>query len=303
MITDDTDAEMMQAYMREMRVYVDDFIRSFLFASIPTETLITRAAKSSIFAGGKRLRPILCLTAADSLDGPRQQILPWCLALELVHTYTLVHDDLPALDNDDTRRGFPTCHVTYGEPMAILAGLGLLAAAFSSPVSLAAKYQTPSLIRRLFSLLSTASGGRGVLAGQVADLLAESHDIPQEEMLFIHHHKTALLISAALQIGALVAGGREDDIERLRKFGELFGLAFQIQDDILDVIGDEEKLGKPVGSDIRSHKATFITLLGLERAQMFLHTVAERARQHLIDFSGDPTKLLWLLDYVINRDH
>jgi geranylgeranyl pyrophosphate synthase len=214
---------------------------------------IHRAMRYSVFAGGKRFRPVLCLSAFAALDGEGESALPAACALELIHTYSLVHDDLPALDDDALRRGRPTSHVVFGEATAILAGDALLTLAFEVLASSGAE---------AVRLVARAAGTRGMIGGQVRDIAAEGTDVSLEALERIHGEKTGALIRASCELGGLLAGGAPDAREALGLYGERVGLAFQIADDLLDVEGTADRIGKPVGSDARHGKRTFASALG-----------------------------------------
>jgi geranylgeranyl diphosphate synthase type II len=287
--------------MAQVKRDVDEVMDGWLALRGDPAEVIVRAIRHSLFSGGKRIRPVLCVAAAESLGGARAPVLPWAAALEMVHTYTLIHDDLPAMDDDDLRRGKPTCHKVFGEALALLAGLGLLTEAFRLGLS----HEGIPAERRLelFRVLAGAAGRRGVLAGQVADLLAEDRRIEVDALRFIHVHKTAKLIQASLLIGAIAADAGEADRDRLERFGHWMGLAFQIKDDILDEEGNEELLGKPVGSDREQGKNTYPLLLGMDRARQLLEEAHGSARESLEGYAGDASRLLEILDFVVQRGH
>ncbi|MBF0537726.1 MAG: polyprenyl synthetase family protein [Nitrospirae bacterium] len=255
----------------DLKVYLDDkkrIVEGFLSEYFKTPiqpSVLDDAMKYSIFAGGKRLRPVLCIAAYEACGGNGQDILPQAGALELIHTYSLIHDDLPAMDDDDLRRGKPTNHKVYGEAIAILAGDGLLTEAFhmfshSSRVSVVA-------LLAAIKELSSAAGLYGMVAGQAMDIISEGKVAQIDTLEFIHHNKTAALIRAALMIGGILAETDEQTLEALRRYGQGVGLAFQVVDDILDVTGTTEELGKPKGSDDSKHKMTYPALYGIERSR------------------------------------
>jgi geranylgeranyl diphosphate synthase type II len=257
----------------------------------------------SLFAGGKRIRPILHLAAAEAVGGDSDACLPFACALELIHTYSLIHDDLPAMDDDDLRRGKATNHVVFGEAMAILAGDALLTEAFrllSSPSTL--ERLDPRALLRAIHELAHAAGSQGMVGGQALDILSENRP-PEEEVLhFIHSHKTGALIRASVRTGAILARASEDVLERLTRYGERLGLAFQIRDDLLNVEGDPRKLGKSVGTDASKGKMTYPALFGLERTRTRLGQLVEEALDALspLDKKADP--LRWIASYMIERD-
>ena len=237
-----------------------------------------RAIRHSLFAGGKRLRPILCLTAAETVGGESGPALAPACGLEMIHTYSLIHDDLPALDNDDLRRGVPTCHVVFGEAIAILAGdallthgLGTLARHPEEDIYAAAKV-------KVVNAVVDAIGTAGMIGGQVADLEAEKNEHPSEELVEqIHESKTGCLIRASLAVGGLLSFAEDEDLARLDAYGRAIGLAFQIKDDLLDIESDASTLGKTSGKDAAAGKATFPSVWGVERSRVMLHEKVEEA--------------------------
>lgn len=271
---------------------------------------IRKAMSYSLFAGGKRLRPVLVMAAAECCGLPGRKVLKTAAALEMIHTYSLIHDDLPAMDDDDLRRGRPTCHKVYGEAMAILAGDGLLTLAFEAAALAAAKAgldgpQTAELIRAV----ARGAGTQGMVGGQVADLESEGRlrqGAPRARGLgstlsFIHLHKTAALIVASVEAGAILARAPRAERAALSRYGRALGLAFQIADDILDVVGDKKKLGKK-GSDRDNGKLTFVSLYGLEGARRRAERMSRQARRALAPFGAKASVLADLADYVIARD-
>ena len=253
----------------------------------------------SLMAGGKRLRPILLMAAADAVGVDGTKFLPVACALEMIHTYSLIHDDLPAMDNDDLRRGKPTNHVVYGEGIAILAGDALLTLAFT--VILRQKAVPAEALLRVVDEISRAAGAEGMVGGQVLDLEAENRQISMEELRRVHTGKTGALFRAALRSGAILAGASEEQLSALTAYADHFGLAFQITDDILDVIGNAEEIGKPVGSDEKNHKSTYVTLTSLEMAQELARRTVAEAEAALSVFGQEATFLRELVAYLVNR--
>lgn len=227
----------------------------------PHET-IYKAMNHAMSAGGKRIRPTLTLAACQACGGKMEDALPFACALEMIHTYSLIHDDLPCMDDDDFRRGKPTCHKVYGEAMAVLAGDGLLTLAFETAAN--ATLPADRIVKGI-QTLSHLAGAEGMIGGQVVDMESEGKDISKETLTFLHQHKTGALLRAAVLLGGIAAGASEQELEQLNAYGEALGLAFQIQDDILDVTGTAE-MGKPIGSDAQQGKTTFVTKFGLEKA-------------------------------------
>ncbi len=263
---------------------------------------VVEAARYSLFAGGKRLRPILCLTAADVVGGASQPLMPVACALEMVHTYSLIHDDLPAMDNDDYRRGQLTNHKVFGEAMAILAGDALLTEAFDFVARMQdIPEQSPARILQAIRILVKAAGYRGMIGGQVIDLECENLDTDMATVEYMHIHKTGALLTASLEIGALLGGGSEEQIHRLKRYGHHFGLAFQITDDLLDIEGDAEEMGKQPGSDIAKNKKTYPALLGLARSKESAREHVEQALRELEAFGMKAEPLRALAGYLLIR--
>ncbi|NPA48443.1 MAG: polyprenyl synthetase family protein [Thermodesulfobacteria bacterium] len=263
---------------------------------------LTEAMHYSLMAGGKRLRPILVLAGAEAVGGSFQRLLPLACAIECIHTYSLIHDDLPAMDDDDLRRGKPTCHKAFDEATAILAGDALLTHAFRllAHEDLEAAFPADRLFRVL-RLISEAAGLYGMVAGQMADLLAEGRPVSPEELYFIHHHKTAALIRASVLAGAVLCGADPEEERALSDYGWKIGHAFQIVDDILDLEGDEETLGKPVGSDLEKKKATYPALYGLEGARKEARALLQGALESLELFGPEADFLRDIAYYVLER--
>lgn len=253
----------------------------------------------SLMAGGKRLRPVLLMAAADAVGADGTKFLPVASALEMIHTYSLIHDDLPAMDDDELRRGKPTNHVVYGEGIAILAGDALLTLAFS--VILRQKDVPAEALLRVVDEISRAAGAEGMVGGQVLDLMAEDRQITMDELRRVHMGKTGALFHAALRSGAILAGASEEQLAALTSYADHFGLAFQITDDILDVIGTAEDIGKPVGSDEKNHKSTYVTLTSLAEAQELARRTVEEATAALSVFGAEADFLRELVAYLVNR--
>ena len=251
------------AYLAERRALVDAALERVLPAEDTPPATVHRAMRYSVLAGGKRLRPILVIAGAEAVGGAPREVLPTACALELIHTYSLIHDDLPAMDDDDYRRGRLTSHKVFGEAMAILAGDGLLTLAFKLVADNAALARDPRVLRDVVTALADAAGTFGMVGGQVVDIESEGKTITPETLEYIHLHKTAALIRAAMRVGALLGGGGPAAVEAIGDAGRDLGLAFQIVDDILDVEGSLEELGKTAGSDARKQKATYPALHGV----------------------------------------
>jgi geranylgeranyl diphosphate synthase, type II len=270
---------------------------------IPAETVqphsIHQAMRYSVFAGGKRIRPILCLETARIFEANVSASLYPACAIEFIHTYSLIHDDLPALDNDDLRRGKPTCHKKFGEAAAILAGDALLTLAFET---LALAPVTPDRRVAMAGEIAGAAGTvNGMVGGQVADLEAEGKQVGPEMLEYIHRSKTAALIRASVTSGALCAGAHADDVKRLRSFGETIGWAFQVVDDILDVEESSAALGKTAGKDIAQQKATYPAVFGLERSHKFAKELADKALNELKHFGDRAERLRAIAEFLVVR--
>lgn len=241
------------------------------------EGALNEAMRYSLMAGGKRLRPVLALAVCDILKGSRETVLPFACAIELIHTYSLIHDDLPAMDNDDFRRGKPTNHKVFGEAMAILAGDALLNLAHEIMLEELISGTDMEAKARAAALISQAAGSRGMIAGQVVDIKSEGQTIPFERLCYMHEKKTGALIKASIMASAELCGADECQSKALSLYADKIGLAFQIKDDLLDYEGNASVVGKPTGSDVRNQKSTFVTLLGPKKAKEFLKQTVEDA--------------------------
>jgi geranylgeranyl diphosphate synthase type II len=289
-------------YWATRQKQVDAALNRYLPAPTVKPKTIHQAMRYSIFAGGKRLRPVICLASAEVLSGGKHtEALPLACAVECIHTYSLIHDDLPAMDNDDFRRGKPTSHKVYGEGIAILAGDALLTIAFEIAASCNAwpRYSHADIIREL----AVASGSQRLVAGQVADLEGEGRKITPPELRFIHENKTAALITTSIRLGAMSANATPKQLAGLTEFGCSLGLAFQVIDDILDVTQTTEKLGKSAGKDITAQKATYPALLGLDRARAEADRLTARARAALKPFGKNAAPLEAIADYLLKREN
>ena len=258
---------------------------------------IYEAMRYSLLAGGKRLRPVLCVSVYELFKREIASILPVACALEYIHTYSLVHDDLPCMDNDDFRRGVPTCHKKFGEAYAVLAGDCFLTEAFG----LISQWPDSAEMAILVKEVVNASGGKGLIAGQLMDILSENQDVSCDTVEYIHEHKTGKLIVASVRLGAICGKATPKELEKLTSFAKSLGLAFQIQDDILDVVGSKELLGKNVGQDTKLHKATFPALYGLECSRQKLADAIEHAISKL-EYFGERSRFLQdLTRFVASR--
>lgn len=297
------DKQLFKEYLEKGRSSVDRILNAYLAGSKCEPTLLHEAIRYSLFAGGKRLRPILCLAATEAVGGRRDVTLPFASAIELIHTYSLVHDDLPAMDNDDYRRGKLTNHKMFGEAAAILAGDALLTAAFTliAETGLASAL-SPKKILSVILELGSASGSTGMVGGQFVDIQSEGKEgIDLERLNYIHTHKTGALIRSSVRIGGILGGAGPKKLTHLTRYGEKIGLAFQITDDILDVEGEESELGKPVGQDHSKKKWTYPGLIGLERAKKEANILIEEAIENLSLFGPEADPLRAIAEYVVER--
>jgi geranylgeranyl diphosphate synthase type II len=256
----------------------------------------------SLFAGGKRLRPILCVSGASAVGGDERDVLPVACALELIHTYSLIHDDLPAMDDDDMRRGKPTCHKVFGEAVAVLAGDGLLTEAFylMSRKDLSG-HMSPHALLQVIPMIASAAGYQGMVGGQVVDIQSEGKGVEASLVEFIHTHKTGALITASVVSGALMGGGTQEQVAAIRTYGQKIGLAFQIADDILDIEGDTRTLGKGVGNDARKGKITYPSVLGLDKSKKIQRLMIKEAFKSLEAFDNRADPLRNIAIYIIER--
>ncbi len=275
-----------QKEIAQYKAKIDGALKAMMAAEYPE--VLYDAMGYSLLAEGKRVRPILLLAACRAAGGDENVAMPFACAMEMIHTYSLIHDDLPAMDNDDLRRGRPTSHKVYGEALAILAGDGLLNMAYETMANACLQYPGTHTVAAMAEIAGSA-GARGMIGGQVADVISEHKKISEDTLLYIHGNKTAALIKAALKAGALLGLGGADAsmVMRMEAAGVRLGMAFQIQDDILDVTSTTETLGKPVGSDDENGKNTYVRLFGLERAKRDYSMLSEAAFS-MFDMIGDP---------------
>lgn len=300
-----TDIAPIKTYLAEKAALIE----AHLQGSIPLDWSVPGPLRESmmysLMAGGKRLRPIMVLEAVNALGGEELAAMPVALAVEMIHTYSLIHDDLPAMDNDDFRRGKPTNHKVYGEAMAILAGDALLTHAFYTIIQAYRRNGVPAeRIADIVEELSKLAGAPGMVGGQAADMQGEQGLTSLEQLEYIHVHKTSDLIVFSLKAGGRIAGATEQQLKALDRFGFNLGLAFQIQDDILDLIGDEQKLGKPVQSDVKQQKVTYPYFIGLEASKNKVEELTVQAKQAILDAKfPHPERLLELADFLMQRDH
>lgn len=291
----------LKRYLIARQKEVDRALDRFLPKALVPPATIHKAMRYSLFAGGKRLRPILCLAAAKACGGRTSAALPLACAVECIHTYSLIHDDLPSMDNDDLRRGRATCHKVFGEGIAILAGDALLTIAFE----IAARARIPARydLRDIFREITTAAGSRKLIAGQVADLEAEGRRINRAQLRYIHENKTAALLTASVRLGAMAASASAKELAAITAFGRALGLAFQVIDDILDVTQTSEKLGKSAGKDVAARKATYPAVIGLEKSRTEARRLTRQAHGALKSLGENAVVLRALADYLLAREY
>jgi len=289
-------------YLKERKLLVEESMRGFSPGAKRLTDKLHKAMDYSLEAGGKRIRPILALAASDAVGGDIKKVMPAACALEFIHTYSLIHDDLPAMDDDDYRRGKPTCHRAFDEATAILAGDALLTAAFDL-MSNRAHFEgvDPSVLLEVTNDIARGAGSAGMVGGQQADMEAEGKAVDLPTLEFIHTHKTGALILASVKAGAKLGGGSKEQVKALARYGEFAGLAFQVADDILDVTGDTSTLGKDAGSDEARGKATYPALLGLKEARARADELLGKAIESLESFDEKADPLRELAGYIVNR--
>lgn len=285
--------------------HINNVLEKFLPVEEGQQRIIFEAMNYSVRAGGKRLRPILMEETYHMFGGSSAVIEPFMAAIEMIHTYSLVHDDLPAMDNDEYRRGKKTTHAVYGEAMGILAGDALLNLAYETAAKAFDMEVADARVARAFTVLAKKAGVYGMVGGQVVDVESEKSDdcpITREKLDFIYRLKTGALIESSMMIGAILAGASSDEVSRVEQIAAKLGLAFQIQDDVLDVTSTLEVLGKPVGSDEKNNKATYVTFEGLDKAVSDVERISKEAEEQLDDLEYDDAFLKELFEYLIHRE-
>ncbi|MCD6451075.1 MAG: polyprenyl synthetase family protein [Acidobacteria bacterium] len=290
------------SYLASKKEKIDRTLDTILPKPDEYPEIIHRAMRYSVFAGGKRLRPILALASAEAVGGKEEEILPIACSLELIHTYSLIHDDLPAMDNDDFRRGKPTSHRVFGEAIAILAGDALLTLAFEQLAAVPEDLVPPKRKIKVIKEIASASGSRGMVGGQVVDIESEGKKVNLPTVTYIHQAKTGRLITASVRIGGIVAGATPSQLDALSVYGENVGLAFQIIDDILDITGSKEKLGKEVAKDAIRGKATYPGVVGIAEAKKRAFEAAEEAIKALSQFGEAARPLREIAKFIISRE-
>jgi geranylgeranyl diphosphate synthase type II len=291
----------LKPYLAARQKKIDRALDRFLPKGTTKPATIHQAMRYSLFAGGKRLRPILCLAVAEACGGLTKSALPLACAIECIHTYSLIHDDLPSMDNDDFRRGRATCHKVYGEGIAILAGDALLTIAFE--IAAAAQAWPRYDLRKILREIAIAAGSRKLIAGQVADLEGEGKKINRLQLRYIHENKTAALLTTSVRLGAMSANAAPTRLRTVGAFGRALGLAFQVIDDILDITQTSEKLGKSAGKDATAHKATYPAVLGLEKSRLEAGRLTRQAHNALRPLGKRGEMLHALADYLLEREY
>jgi len=295
-----------RTYLDEKKKIVDAALEKYCPKAMEYPPTLHQAIRYSVFAGGKRIRPILSMAAFDAVGGKGDGILPFACALEMIHTYSLIHDDLPAIDDDDFRRGRPTCHKAFGEAMAILAGDALLTEAFQLMTNCFIQ-STPAggekLMLDLVNKVAQAAGISGMVGGQVVDIESEGQDVDLATLQYIHTHKTGAMILASVQIGARLGGAEGEILKPYTHYGERIGLAFQIADDILDVEGKPELLGKSTGVDLSKRKVTYPALLGIEESKRRARELIDLAIDALSPIGEQAEPLREIAQFIIARDY
>ena len=292
----------LKAYLRSRQKEIDHALDRYLPKANTKPVTLHKAMRYSLFAGGKRLRPILCLASAEACGGKIRDALPFACALECIHTYSLVHDDLPSMDDDDFRRGRPTCHKVFGDGIAVLAGDALLTIAFEivSTAKPAPRYDMSILLREI----AVAAGSQKLIAGQVADLEAEGRNVKREQLRYIRENKTAAMLTSSVRLGAMSANADAKKLRAITNFGRGLGLAFQVIDDILDVTQTSEILGKSAGKDVAAKKATYPAVIGLEKSRAEARRLTRQAHNALSVFtSGQAEPLHCLANYLLEREY
>ena len=292
----------LKSYLNEKRMIVDEALRGFFPEPQGPSADVIRAMTYSLFAGGKRLRPILCLAGAEAVGGEGQDAIPVACAIELIHTYSLIHDDLPVMDDDDMRRGRPSNHKVFGEAVALLAGDALLTEAFRLMTHTDSTTRVkPHTLLNVIRLISTAAGYKGMVGGQVVDVQSEGKEVAPSLVEFIHTYKTGALIAASVTSGAILGGGEESQVDAITAYGQKTGLAFQISDDVLDIEGDSHVLGKGVGGDAERGKITYPAVLGLSRSKEIQREFVDLAIESIKSFDHRANPLRQIARYIIER--
>ena len=293
----------MKEELKEYSHLINNALESYLETNDENSRLVNEAMQYSTFAGGKRLRPVLLLATYKLFKDDMTNALPFAAAIEMIHTYSLIHDDLPAMDDDDYRRGKLTNHKVFGEGIAILAGDGLLNKAYEVLLSEIVESNNPVIVAKAAKVIGDAAGVKGMIGGQVADIVSEDQEITAEALDYIHAHKTGALIEASMVSGAILAGAQPQDIKKIKQVGKNLGLAFQIKDDVLDIIGDEKQLGKQIGSDKANEKATYPKLYGIDACHKMIRELTKESNQVLDEYLPQSRFLKELNNYLMDREN
>lgn len=292
----------LKSYLANKQAVIDKALKFYLPKPEKPADELFEAMNYSLFAGGKRLRPILCIASSEAVGGNEEDVLPVACALEMIHTYSLIHDDLPAMDNDDMRRGKPTSHKVYGEALAILAGDALLTEAFNliSRLDLNGE-KAGEVIQKIVALIASAAGPNGMVGGQAVDMAIAGKQVEASIIEFMHAHKTGALIAASVSSGAVLGGASKNQLESLDRYGRKIGLAFQVSDDILDIEGDSDEMGKVVGVDAQMGKNTYPSIYGLEKSKEMLRELIDEAIDSLYQFDIKAEPLRKIAEYIVER--
>jgi len=292
-----------EAYLEERKILVEEALEKFMPNPSGLAGVVIRAMNYTLFAGGKRIRPVLCIAGAEAVGGSADDVLPVACAIELIHSYSLIHDDLPVMDDDDFRRGKPTNHKVFGEAVALLAGDGLLTLAFNlmARYGLEERVEKGALLR-VIDLIASAAGYNGMVGGQVADITYEGKDADPTVVDYIHTHKTGSLIAASVTAGTILAGGGEKEVQSITRYGQRIGLVFQIADDILNIEGNRNAMGKKIGSDKERGKVTYPSVFGITESKNIQNELINHALKALNGFDKRVDPLRGLARYIINRE-
>jgi geranylgeranyl diphosphate synthase type II len=293
-------------YLQDKKEIVDSALERFFLSRVEYPPSLREAIQHSLFAGGKRIRPILSIAAFEAAGGRKDEVLPFACALEMIHTYSLIHDDLPAIDNDDFRRGRPSCHKMFGEAIAILAGDALLTEAFGLMTNRTfreGRLKNDELVLDLIHDVAQAAGISGMVGGQVVDVESTGKEVDLPTLQYIHTHKTGAMILASVRVGARLGGADGESLKGLIRYGERIGFAFQIVDDVLDVEGKTEILGKNAGSDLSKGKSTYPSLVGLVESKKRASELVDSAIEALAPFGQEAEPLRGIARFIISREH
>ncbi|TYB32116.1 MAG: polyprenyl synthetase family protein [Candidatus Mcinerneyibacterium aminivorans] len=290
-----------KSYLKDKKKEVDEYLDNLLPKTNKFPAQLHEAMRYTIFAGGKRVRPILCIASFQIFDSNYKKVLPFASALEIIHTYSLIHDDLPAMDNDSLRRGKPTNHKVYGEAKAILAADALLTFAFQTMAE-SSNFEDRLIKKAIFNI-AKSSGYSGIVGGQFVDIDMEGKDIDLPTLEYIHTHKTGELIKTSVYSGALLAGAKDEDLDNLLKYAKWLGLTFQIVDDILDEIGDKEELGKNPGKDNHYNKFTYPSIYGIKKSKKIAEEYTQKSKNYLAKINADTSILNEISNFLLERTY